>query len=426
MPDFLTDFHHTTTFGASAGGGIDRQAGTPEHGAVRAWFRRRAEELGMTISVDAIGNQFASIEWIPGAPHVFTGSHLDSQPVAGRFDGTYGVVASLHAAASVAEDVASGRLVPTQNLTVVDWFNEEGCRFEPSLMGSSVFTGARSLEDILAVADNSGVTVAQALEETGCRGTDAIPPVASYVELHIEQGRRLERAEVQIGAVTGNWCTRKVRVTVIGEQSHTGATLMSDRRDALAAASEIVLCVERLVGHYPEDAMVTSVGRFTVGPDVPGVVPGRVELSLDLRSREAPKVIEAWALLRSQIEAVGRRRGVTVEIEDFDLRDAVPFPESGVELTEKAAAGAGVSCMRLETMAGHDAISMNRVVPTALMFVPSVGGVSHCEREFTADADLATGLEVLTRVVGRLVEGAPNWVDPAAEAGTSCSGSWSE
>lgn len=403
MPDFLTDFHDTTTFGATAGGGIDRQAGTPEHGAVRAWFRHRAEELGMTVAVDAIGNQYASYEWTPDAPHVLTGSHLDSQPLAGRFDGTYGVVASLHAAASLAEDVASGRLTPTHNLTVVDWFNEEGSRFEPSLMGSSVAVGQRALEDMLAVADVHGVSVASALESTGCRGTGAMPQVASYVELHIEQGRRLERSGMQIGAVSGNWCTRKVRVTVDGEQSHTGATLMSDRRDALSAASEIVLLVERIAGEYPEDAMVTSVGQFTVGPDVPGVVPGRVQLSLDLRSLDAGTVVEAWGTLRTRIGEVGARRNVEVGIEDFDLREAVPFPEAGVELTEKAAADAGVSCMRLETMAGHDAISMNRVVPTVLMFVPSVGGVSHCEREFTADADLVTGLEVLARVMGQLV-----------------------
>jgi N-carbamoyl-L-amino-acid hydrolase len=272
-------------------------------------------------------------------------------------------------------------------------------------MGSSVAVGQRPLEEMLAVTDVHGMSVASALEATGCRGTGTMPPVAAYADLQIEQGCRLERSGVQIGAVTGNWCTRKVRVTVDGEQSHTGATLMSDRRDALSAASEIVLLVERIAGEYPEDAMVTSVGRFTVGPDVPGVVPGRVQLSLDLRSLDARTVIEAWETLRTRIEQVEVRRNVEVQIEDFDLREAVPFPEEGVELTEKAAADAGVSCMRLETMAGHDAISMNRVVPTVLMFVPSVGGVSHCEREFTEDADLVTGLNVLTRVVGRLVVG---------------------
>lgn len=405
MPDFLSDFHHTTTFGPSAGGGIDRQAGTPEHGAVRAWFRRRAEEFGMTVTVDAIGNQYASIEWIPGAAHVLTGSHLDSQPLAGRFDGTYGVVASLHAAASVAEDVATGRLTPTHNLTVVDWFNEEGSRFEPSLMGSSVAVGYRPLAEMLAVTDVDGVSVASALEATGCRGTGVMPPVASYVELHIEQGRRLERSGVQIGAVTGNWCTRKVRVTVDGEQSHTGATLMSDRRDALAAAAEIVLRVKQVAIDAPENTMVTSVGQFTVAPNVPGVVPRQVTLSLDLRSPDADRVVSAWEDLRTAVVAAAELHDVAVQIEDFDLRDAVPFPEAGAELVEKAAADAGVSCLRLKTMAGHDAISMNRVTPTVLMFVPSVGGVSHCEREFTADADLVTGVEVLTQAMGRLVAG---------------------
>lgn len=405
-PTFLSDFHHTASFGATAGGGIDRQAGTPGHGAVREWFRRRAAEMGMTVTVDAIGNQFASYRWVPGARHVLTGSHLDSQPLAGRFDGTYGVVASLHAAAAVHSRVTAGLTAPVHNLTVVDWFNEEGSRFEPSLMGSSVAVGQRSLEEMLAVTDRDGVSVAEALDATGCRGSDVMPPAVAYAELHIEQGRRLERSGVTVGAVTGNWCTRKIRVTVNGEQSHTGATLMGDRHDALTAASEMVLSVRKIAADAPEGSMVTSVGRFTVEPNVPGVVPRQVTMSVDLRSPDPQRLVRAWETLRPWLVTTAERHDVGVEIEDFDLREAVPFPGAGVELTEKAAADAGVSCLRLKTMAGHDAISMNRIVPTVLLFVPSVGGVSHCEREFTTDADLTAGLEVLTRVVGALVAGA--------------------
>jgi N-carbamoyl-L-amino-acid hydrolase len=129
--DFLADFHHTTVYGATAAGGIDRQAGTAEHGAVRAWFRARAEALGMTVTVDGIGNQYATYRWLPDGPTVLTGSHLDSQPLGGRFDGTYGVITALHAAARLNDEVRAGRLDPVHNLTVVDWFNEEGARFAP-------------------------------------------------------------------------------------------------------------------------------------------------------------------------------------------------------------------------------------------------------------------------------------------------------
>jgi N-carbamoyl-L-amino-acid hydrolase len=248
--DFLADFHHTTVYGATAAGGIDRQAGTAEHGAVRAWFRARAEALGMTVTVDGIGNQYATYRWLPDGPTVLTGSHLDSQPLGGRFDGTYGVITALHAAARLNDEVRAGRLDPVHNLTVVDWFNEEGARFAPSIMGSSAMVGIKDRDEMLAVTDVDGVTVRQALESIGCLGTDAAPDVAAYAEIHIEQGRLLERNHTTIGAVTQSWYTRKLVVTVKGEQSHTGATVMADRHDALVAAAKIVVFTEDVVADY--------------------------------------------------------------------------------------------------------------------------------------------------------------------------------
>lgn len=410
---FLTDFHHTTTFGATPAGGIDRQAGTAEHGHVRDWFIARARELGCDIAIDGIGNVMASFTFIPGAPYAYVGSHLDSQPLGGRFDGTYGVIAALYAAARVKALVDAGEITPTINLTVVDWFNEEGSRFVPSLMGSNVFAGFWDKDATLATTDPKGITVRQALESTGYLGQDTPPPIACYAEIHIEQGRVLERDGITIGAVDQSWYTQKLVVKVLGEQSHTGATLMADRHDALTAAAEIILAAEKVVERFDPEQIVTSVGKCDVLPNSPIVVPRQVDLVIDLRANRQSDVEEARDVLKEQIAEIAARRGLNIEAKDFDIRDIQHYPVEGMELTEKACANAGVSVRRMRTMAGHDSIVMNRIVPAVMVFVPSVGGVSHCEREFTADADLVTGLDVLTEITRGMVTGALEGVTAA-------------
>jgi N-carbamoyl-L-amino-acid hydrolase len=404
--DFLADFHHTTVYGATEAGGIDRQAGTVDHGAVRAWFRARAEALGMTVTVDGIGNQYAAYTWLPGEPTVLIGSHLDSQPLGGRFDGTYGVITALHAAARVNDEVRAGRLDPVHNLTVVDWFNEEGARFAPSIMGSSAMVGIKDLDEMLAVTDVDGVTVKEALESIGCLGTDPAPEVAAYAEIHIEQGRVLERGHTTIGAVTRSWYTQKLVVSVKGEQSHTGATIMADRHDALVAASSIVLFTEQVVDNFEPEKIVTSVGQFTVHPNSPIVVPREVDLVIDLRASAAADVLAARDTLRQRIADLAAERNIRIDVADFDIRDIQHYPLDGVELTEKAAADAGVSCMRVETMAGHDSVAVNRIAPSVMVFIPSVDGVSHCEREFSTDADMVAGVNAFTQIARRLTTGA--------------------
>lgn len=409
---FLADFHHTTGYGATPAGGIDRQAGTKEHGDVRAWFRRRARELGMTVTIDGLGNQYATYRWFQGAPSVLTGSHLDSQPLGGRFDGTYGVVASLHAAARVNRDVRAHRITPHHNLTVVDWFNEEGARFAPSIMGSSGMAGIMDRDQLLAVTDVKGVTVREALESIDCLGSDPAPVVAAYAEIHIEQGRLLERDDTAIGAVTQSWYTQKLVVTVAGEQSHTGATVMADRHDALVAAAKIVVMTEDIVHDYDDESIVTSVGELHVEPNSPIVVPREVRFVIDLRARTVDDVLSARRTLLDDIARIAEERDIAIGTEDFDVRDIQRFPLAGVELTEKAAADVGVDVRRLETMAGHDSVAMNRIAPSVMMFIPSVGGVSHCEREFSTDDDMLRGLDVLTGVVTRLLDGALDDVAP--------------
>ena len=410
---FLADFHHVASIGATDNNGVDRQALTPEDKATRDWMRDWAARNGFDLRIDAIGNMFACLQLVPestatdntATPYVLIGSHLDSQPLGGRFDGAYGVIAALFAALRVKENLAESGQVPEFNLAVVNWFNEEGGRFAPSIMGSSVYAGLFDLEEMLAVEDLEGTSVAEALETIGYSGTDTPPEAISYAEIHIEQGRILEREATDIGVVEASWYTQKLDIDVLGEQSHTGATAMADRHDALVAASKVVLAVADIVNEFEDEALVSSVGQHVVEPNSPIVVPRRVHMVADLRSSDPAIVTAASDRLRSQIAEIARDHDITINVEDFDIRDKRHFPETGVELAEKSAANEGLSIRRLETMAGHDSVAMNHRVPAVMMFVPSVDGVSHCEREFTTDEDMVRGLRVLTNVATELVGG---------------------
>jgi N-carbamoyl-L-amino-acid hydrolase len=356
--------------------------------------------------VDGIGNMFGLLEWTPGAPFVLIGSHLDSQPLGGRFDGAYGVVAALHAARSIDLEVAASGMPPRFNLAVVNWFNEEGGRFAPSIMGSSVFTGLLDREEMLAVTDLQGVSVREALDGIGYLGTAPGPEVASYAEIHIEQGRILEREGINIGLVDSSWYTQKLDIEVLGEQSHTGATAMADRHDALVAASKIILMVHDVTKDFAEEALVSSVGQLTLEPNSPIVVARRVHLVADLRSGDPEVVTAARAKLLADIDTLAREHDIKVNVKDFDIRPIRRFSESGIELAAKVAANLGLSSRPIQTMAGHDSVAMNTKVPSVMLFIPSVDGVSHCEREFTTDEDMLQGVDMLTGVARELLAGA--------------------
>ena len=406
IDDFLRDFHHVATIGATSRQGVDRQAATPEDAQSRAWFSNWVAEAGYTLHVDGIGNMFGLIEWTPGAPYVLIGSHLDSQPLGGRFDGAYGVLAALHAAQNVNERVTTSGTVPPFNLAVVNWFNEEGGRFPPSVMGSSVFAGLFDQEKMLASTDLAGVTARAALAEIGYLGTDPRPHTVSYAEIHIEQGRILEREGIAIGVVDRSWYTQKLDIEVLGEQSHTGATAMADRHDALVAAAHVILLVREVTNDFTEEAIVSSVGQLTLEPNSPIVVARRVRLVADLRSGDPQVVQAARATLLEKIAALALEQNIQINVTDFDIRPIRYFPESGLQLAEQAAARAGLSTRRIQTMAGHDSVAMNTIVPAIMLFVPSADGVSHCEREFTTDGNMVAGLALLTEVATDLVNGA--------------------
>lgn len=420
---FLTDFHHVAGIGATENNGVERQAATEADKATRDWFAAFAATRNWEVRVDGIGNVFALVELVPGAPYILLGSHLDSQPLGGRFDGAYGVLAGLHAAEQVAERLSATGTTPVFNLAVVNWFNEEGGRFAPSIMGSSVFAGLMDQEKMLAVKDLAGTTVSEALGAIGYLGTDERPEIAGYAEIHIEQGRILEREGITLGAVDYSWYTQKLDIEVLGEQSHTGATAMADRHDALVAASKVVLLVHDVTAKFADEALVSSVGQLTLEPNSPIVVARRVHLVADLRSASPEIVAEARASLLADIAQIAKDHDIRIHVNDFDVRGIQYYPQGGLELTEKVAANLGLSVRRIRTMAGHDSVAMNRIVPTVMMFIPSVDGVSHCEREFTTDADMLDGVRALAEVAWEMANGALAPSAPEARELTQASAS---
>ncbi|AWH01479.1 M20 family metallo-hydrolase [Rhodococcus ruber] len=404
--DFLDDFTAWSRFGATAGGGLHRLAASEEHATARRWLTDWLTARGFTVRIDAVGNLFGLLEWVPGAPYVLVGSHSDSQPSAGRFDGAYGVLAAAHAATGVDGAVAAGQFAPVVNVAVVDWFNEEGARFQPSLMGSGGYVGRYTVDQILERRDLDGVSVREALTNIGFHGSDEPPDAVAYAEVHIEQGRELEKTGTDIGVVTANWAVRKYTVVVHGEQAHTGATSMADRRDALVGAARVVLAVRAVASGHVPDAVLSSVGRFVIEPNSPVVVPSRVRIDVDIRSSDAGTLEKAHAEFVQALAAITDEGEVTVEIVACALRPSTPYPAAGVELTEAVVAEAGYTSRRMLTRAGHDSISLKDVVPTVMLFVPSSNGISHNESEFTEDADLLRGLDVLSAVVRNLTAGA--------------------
>jgi beta-ureidopropionase / N-carbamoyl-L-amino-acid hydrolase len=408
---FLADFHALSAIGATQAGGVERQAATEAHRQVREWLGAWLRDRGFTTTVDRIGNLFGLREWRPGAPYVLVGSHLDSQPRGGRYDGAYGVLAAAHAAERVHRRCTGSGELPAFNVAVVDWFNEEGSRFKPSMMGSAVYTGKMPLEAAWAVTDQDGVTVRQALAATGFLGEQDGPRPAFAAEIHIEQGRILDKEGVRIGLVESNWAAHKYQISVVGAQSHTGSTIMADRQDALLGAARVVVAVRELTEQFPDIPLHTSAGQLFVHPNSPVVVARQADLHLDLRSESLAVLQEADRLLDQEFAAIEASTNVEIIKRSAHFWPVTPYQPEGVELARQAATDLGLSHRRMLTLAGHDSTNLKDVVPTVMLFVPSVEGISHNEHEFTRDEDICVGVDLLTEVVERLCRGAVTTID---------------
>ena len=387
--------------GATAKGGVNRQALSPEDAAARRLLASWAEARGFLVSTDAIGNLFVRYEGKdPSAAPVLTGSHMDSQPTGGRFDGIYGVLAGFEAL----EAFADAGLRPRRPVELVAWMNEEGSRFQPGAMGSAVFAGSLALDAALAAADRAGVSVASALRQTlaaapapqrsGLGGA-----VAAYVEAHIEQGPRLEAAGRTIGVVTGIQGQRRYTVDVIGEEAHAGTTPRAARKDALSAAVAIVAALEQLMAD-PGDTVRFTVGRFEVQPGSPNTVPGRVHFTVDFRHPEAAVLAERG----DRIAEVAARhaKGCVVTVTEISRVPPTVFAPQVIDLVRDRATRLGYTHLDMPSGAGHDAMHVARIAPAGMIFVPCWRGISHNEAENATPADLAAGARVLAEALAVL------------------------
>ena len=381
--------------GAIPGNGVDRAAFSKEDIAARKQLIAWAQTRGFSVSVDGIGNLFLRRAGIDAdAAPVMTGSHMDSQPRGGRFDGIFGVLAGLEALEAIDAAGASTR----RPIELVAWSNEEGGRFAPCTMGSAAFTGARALADFLDVTDNEGVALRDALRETLAATPDAAQrafstPIAAYVEAHIEQGPRLEMEGKTIGVVTGIQGLRWFNVEVFGETAHAGTTPPDVRRDALREAIAIIVALQELA-RSADDAHRFTVGRMLVSPNSPNSVASHVLFSVDIRHPD-PAIIRR---LGDAVEPTVRREAKRCEVKITPTLadDPCVFDPAVVDAVEQAASALGVSHIRMPSGASHDAMYLSRVCPTGMIFVPCERGISHNEAENAKPADLAAGARVLT------------------------------
>ena len=402
-PDRLwAALEEVSTFGGTPDGGLHRLCASTEDGAARDWLAARGAEVGLDLRVDAVGNMFLRRPAGPSgagasgagevgpAGAVLFGSHLDSQPAGGRYDGIYGVIAGLEVM-RVLHDAGVATRHPFE---LVNWTDEEGARYAPSLLGSSVYSGKLAAADVLATADADGLTLGAELERIGYAGTDVIDPAehAAYVELHIEQGPILEAEGLDLAVVPGVQGMGWMEMVVRGARGHAGTTPMEGRRDALVAAARVVTGVQAVGLARPGDGRAT-VGVLEVKDPAPNVVPDHVRFVVEVRHpTQAPQMMAEIAALARE---VGQESGCEVTMTTLWDSDPVVFHDVVLDEARAAVAALGRPVRELASGAGHDACEVAKHVPTGMIFVPCIGGVSHAPQERITPQWAAIGAQAL-------------------------------
>ena len=384
--------------GATGRGGVDRQALNRAEAEARALLAGWARERGFTVEVDGIGNLFVrrSGREAELAP-VVAGSHLDSQPTGGNFDGVYGVLAGFE----VLEAMSDAGIETRRPVDIAAWTNEEGSRFQPATMGSGVFAGALDLEAMLDVRDNGGISVraalAEALAATPEAGQRALGfTVFAYLEAHIEQGPILEAENRTIGIVGGIQGLRWFAVEATGQTAHAGTAPLKTRRDALSAAVAMIAALEELM-RDPTDTVRFTVGRFETSPNSPNTVPNRVFFTIDFRHPEDAVLTRLGDSVREVCE---RHAGAcTVAVTETIRSWPTTFDPHIVDTVRAASESLGLAHMDIVSGATHDAKFLAEVCPAGMIFVPCAGGISHSEEESAEADDLAAGARVLAEVL---------------------------
>jgi N-carbamoyl-L-amino-acid hydrolase len=389
--------HETAKFGLTAKGGVRRLTLGPEDKLVRDWFRKACEAAGCEVHIDGLGGMFALRKGRDmSKPPVGLGSHLDTQPTGGKFDGVLGTLAALE----VVRTLNDAGIETETPLCIANWTNEEGSRFAPAMMGSAAYVGDFTVDNILARKDTEGVTVGEALDSIGYRGAEAVgtQKFGAFIELHIEQGPILEAEAKTIGVVDHGQGILWYDGRITGFESHAGSTPMSLRRDALAALSETVLAVERIARELGPNA-VGTIGEAVIAKPSRNVIPGEIAFTIDCRSADAAIMDALDRNLRAAAADIARRRKVDIHIDLVWRKEPTHFDKTLVDAVETATKALGYSHRRITSGAGHDACNLNTKIPAAMIFVPCKDGVSHNELEDATQADCTAGANVLLHTV---------------------------
>ncbi len=386
----------TAKIGATAKGGIKRLTVSDEDKRVREWFKAECEKLGCTVQIDEVGNMFATrpgkrTDVLP----IAMGSHLDTQPTGGKFDGVLGVLGALEALRTI---VTMG-YETNAPIMIANWTNEEGSRFSPAMLCSGVYAGVFTAEYAYAREDRNGIKLGEELARIGYKGAHKAGSIkfSSMFELHIEQGPILEAEAKMIGVVTGVQGMRWYEVTVTGQESHTGATPMGLRKNALLAAARMIDAVDQLgMTHLPG---VASVGLIENRPNSRNVVPGEVFFTVDLRHPDETVLDKMETGFRSEIADIAKRSHITFEEKCIWTSPAVKFAPELIDCVRAGTKQAGYKSRDMASGAGHDAAYIARVAPTTMIFVPCLGGISHNEAESTTLEECGAGAQVLLNAV---------------------------
>jgi beta-ureidopropionase / N-carbamoyl-L-amino-acid hydrolase len=383
--------------GPTPEGGSNRMALTPDDTAARALFLRWCNEAGLHHEQDAIGNMFLRRDGSDAAAGaVAFGSHLDTVPTGGRFDGVFGVLAGLE----VMRALDQAGLRTRAPLELVNWMNEEGSRFRPAMMGSRVFAGDMELEAALAITDDAGISVAEALKSSGQAGP--LPPSQRgwicWLEAHIEQGPVMEATGTDIGVVVGTMHARYFQLAVFGEPSHVGPTSMERRRDSLAATAEAILAVER-IALAAEPGGRASASWIENYPNARGNVANVTRLHCDVRHDNADRAVAMEAELRAALSDIATRRKVRIEVDPYATFGPVAFDAALGTVLRRKAEARQLTTRDIIAAAGHDSVLVAKLCPSAMLFVPSVGGITHNPKEYSTREQVARGAQVMLDAV---------------------------
>jgi len=391
--------------GATAAGGCRRLALSDEDRAARDLYIDWCRSADLAVRIDHVGNIFARREGrSPSLDPVGCGSHLDTQPHGGRFDGVYGVLAALE----VVRTLNAHATETEAPLEIVVWTNEEGARFAPSMLGSGTFAGVHTLDFALTRRDREAITVAAALESIGYAGREPCGGhrYRAFFEAHIEQGPILEREGFTIGAVTGVQGLDWYDLRVGGEDAHAGSTSMAARHDALAGAARMITAIEDVARDHAPHAVAT-VGDIHALPGSRNTIPGTVEFTLDMRHPDAQALSDMGDAIRAECATIARQRGLELGIDSVEHTAPVVFAASCVASVRTGAETLGYPLREIISGAGHDACHLAGVAPTGMIFVPCAGGLSHNEAESATPADLAAGCNVLLHALLDHAAGTP-------------------